>query len=398
MDILQRTLYGPAQPLRQTRKPAVPYASDELVDHANKVLATGSYNAKYALLTTNAVLPPSGGIKLAEIGINAVNTPNLNQPGGPTFGTFVNNSYSKLKIDGAANTVKFIRMRANAKNEIGALTFTVKSPSDLPTVASRQGWTPVWWLPWQDRHIVKIKILDKTAHPTIAFGPNIDPVANPGLFFTAAINGCSVIAVGATTAPSMYHGGLDGSNMAPRGANETTEDAWQRLVGRLGGGKNVQGVGKSEYVAELDPTATDVNARFTVKDAKTTRDADNFEQNLMARGNLTNVSVSPFGMVFGLRDDGGNWSMVLVKNANISYRRISVVSKKRFLRSPKAVNVVSGEVRQARTYDAHGNLNASAVVSTTEQAFNHCVALGYKPFFPGLGAVKMHDFNSIMVF
>ena len=368
----------------------MPYASDELVAFANKVLATGGYQAKHAFLTTNAVLPPSGGIRLAEIG-----------HAGANFGTIVDNSYSKLKIDGAANAVKFIRMRANAKNEIGALTFTVKSAADLPTVVSRQGWIPIWWLPWQDRHIVKMKILDKTANPTIAFGLGIAPVANPELFFTAAINGCSVIAVGQTGAPSIYHGGLDGDQMVPRGANETTEDAWQRLVGRIGGGKNVQGVGKSEYVAELDPTVTEPNARFTVNTFKTTRDADAFEQNLLQRGNLTNVSVSPFGMVFGLRDSAGDWSLVLVKNANVSYRRISVTSTKRLFRSPKITQTVQGEVRQPRTYDQHGDIlpaNPNVAVATNQQAYNHCVALGFKPFFPGLGAIKMFDMNQIMVF
>jgi hypothetical protein len=338
-------------------------------------------------LTTNAVLPPSGGIRLAEIG-----------HAGGNFGAIVNNSYSKLKVDGAANAVKFIRMRANAKNEIGALTFTVKSAADLPTTASRQGWTPIWWLPWQDRHIVKIKILDKTATPSIVFGPGIDPVPNPDLFFTAAINGCSVIAVGATSAPSIYHGGLDGDTMAPRLANETTEDAWQRLVGRIGGAKNVQGVGKSEYVAELAPTVADPNARRMNGAYKTTTDADNFEANLLARGNLTNVSVSPFGMVFGLRDGAGNWALTLVKNANISYQRISVVSKKRLFRSPKVTTTHVGEIRQPLTFDADGNAQPVLVASTTTQAFNHCVALGFKSFFPGVGAAQMHDMNSIMVF
>jgi hypothetical protein len=365
----------------------MPYASDELVSHANKVLATGSSTAKHVLLTTNAVLPPSGGIRLAEIG-----------HAGGNFGAIVNNSYSKLKVDGAANAVKFIRMRANAKNEIGALTFTVKSAADLPTTASRQGWTPIWWLPWQDRHIVKIKILDKTATPSIVFGPGIDPVPNPDLFFTAAINGCSVIAVGATSAPSIYHGGLDGDTMAPRLANETTEDAWQRLVGRIGGAKNVQGVGKSEYVAELAPTVADPNARRMNGAYKTTTDADNFEANLLARGNLTNVSVSPFGMVFGLRDGAGNWALTLVKNANISYQRISVVSKKRLFRSPKVTTTHVGEIRQPLTFDADGNAQPVLVASTTTQAFNHCVALGFKSFFPGVGAAQMHDMNSIMVF
>lgn len=364
----------------------MPYASDSLVAHANKVLSTGGYQAKSYLLTSTPVLPPSGGIRLAEIG-----------HAGEDFATVVNNSYSKLKIGNATDAVKFIRMRANAKNEIGALTFNVKSASELPDAASRVGWTPIWWLPWQDRHIVKIKILDVATTPVINFPLPIEPVANPNLFFTAAINGCSVIAVGATAAPSIYHGGLDGDTMVTRHVGETTEDAWQRLVGRLGGAKNVQGVGKTEYVAELDATPTDPNARFTVNGAKTTRDADAFEKNLIARGSLTNVSVSPFGMVFGLRDSTGAWQLSLVKNANVGYQRITNVTKKRFLRSAKTVQVIKGELRDDRFYDASGNLT-STNVSTVERKINTCVVLGYKPFFPGVGAAHMYDMNQIQVF
>lgn len=187
--------------------------------------------------------------------------------------------------------------------------------------------------------------------------------------------------------------------MKQRGANETTEAAWMRVVGRLGGAKNVQGVGRSEYVAELAPTLADPNARLTVNDEKTTQNALQFEQNLLARGSLTSIKVSPFGMVFGLRDATDNWELALVKNANYSYRSLHAVTKKRFVRSNKTVTVERGEVRQPLFFNADGSSNLNPQpVNTTDQAFNHCVALGFKTFFPGVGAVQMHNFNQINMF
>jgi hypothetical protein len=43
----------------------MPYVSDETVSWANRVLSTGSAAGRKAMLTTNAVLPPAGGIDLA---------------------------------------------------------------------------------------------------------------------------------------------------------------------------------------------------------------------------------------------------------------------------------------------------------------------------------------------
>lgn len=363
----------------------MPYASDETVKWANKVLSTGGFQARKAMLTTNPVLPPSGGITLAAITGHA----------GRAFDAVVKLNYSKLKIGAASDSIKFIKLRPNEKNEVGAMTFVMKNPDELPTVASRLGWTAVWWLPWQNSHVVKIKIRSKLTDPTIAMGLGVAPVDNPDIFFTAAINGCSVFAVGDTKAPSLYHGGVDGG-MTVRNPNETTEAAWRRLLGRIGSAKNIQGIGKSDYVSELNPNPADDDDRLRVNNFKTTTAANALEQNLLLRGNLTNISVSPFGMVFGLRDISNDWAMTLVKNAHVSYRRIHVVRKKRFLRSDKVRQVDRGEIRHARTYDAEGDVTTQ--VSTVEQASQYCVTLGFQDFFPGAGQVMMHNLNQITLF
>ncbi len=227
----------------------MPYASQQLIDQGNDTLATGTTQAKKTFIRTHPVLPPSGGIKTAAVG-------------GPNarFADVVTLDYSKLKIGAAADSLMFIRLRANEKNEVGALTFSMKSPADLPTTAARD-----------------------------------------------------------------------------------------------------------------------------------------FEAQQNLRGTLTNISVMPWGMVFGLRDATGQWSMTWVKNAFVMYHRIQTVTTKRFFRKDRQTTVQRGEIRAPRTYDADGNFTVG-VGNTTEQAINHCVCLGYQDFFPGTGQAQLYDQNQIQVF
>jgi len=363
----------------------MPYVSDETIRWANRVLETGSYHARKDLFIKNPILPPSGGISLVALG----------RPATDKFSDVVTLDYGKLKIGGAEESVKFIKLRPNEKNEVGAMTFVMKSPTELPDAPSRIGWTPIWWLPWQNKHIVKIKIRNVATDPTIAIGGGVLPVPNPAIFVTAAINGCSVFSVGDSKFPSLYHGGSDGE-VTVRAPTETTEAAWERLLGRLGGGKNVQGVGKSDYVAELNATPTDINARVKSGTYNSTNAAIALEQELARRGTLTNISVSPWGMVFGMRDTGGDWTMSLVKNAFVMYRRIKVTHKKRFLLKDKVITKHEGEIRDTRTYDADGNARIQANIN--EQAIQTCISLGYQDFFPGRNAATMYNLRTITVY
>lgn len=358
----------------------MPYVSDHIVSWANGVLRDGSAAARKAMLTSQPVLPPSGGITMAAVG-----------HAGADPDTVLTLNYSKLKIGAAADSIAFIKLRPNAKNEIGAMTFAMKRPADLPTVASRAGWTPVWWLPWQSKHIVKIKIRSRLTDPTIAFGAGVAPVDNPGIFFTAAINGCSVFAVGDSKSPSMYHGGSDGT-MTARGPGELTEDAWRRLIGRVGTAKNVQGIGKSDYISELNPTRADDDDRTT----NSTTASRDFEQRLLQRGNLTNLSVEPWGMVFGVRDVANDWTMTLVKNSLVKCQRINITRKKRTFRSDKIVTTHVGETRNDRFYNADGVLYNE--MATAEQPICNCFTLGWQDFFPGVGAAQMYDMTTANVF
>jgi len=362
----------------------MPYADQTTVDNANTTLATGTPPQRKTLLTTNPILPPSGGIRFRTVDPNAAK-----------FGDVVTGEYTKLKIGAASDSIAFIKLRPNEKNEIGAITFTIKTPAELPTNNDRAGWTAVWWLPWQSAHIVKIKIRSNVTDPVINCGNGVAAVNNPPIFFTAAINGCSVFAVGDTRSPSMYHGGVDGS-MRERGATELTEEAWRRLLGRTNPLRNVQGIGKKDYISEMKPQAQWANPLQA--DDKTDRTSFEtsasraFQTNLEQRGNLTNINVSPWGMVFGLRDAANNWEMALVKNCMLRYQKIQIT--KRFLRSDKVT--LLGETRTNRNYDKDGNMYGATVVQHPE--IQNCHTLGYQVFFPGAGAAQMYDLNNIVVY
>lgn len=362
----------------------MPYADQTVVDAANVTLATGSAAQRKTLITTNPIMPPSGGIRY-----KAVN------PAATDFKQVVKGDYTKLKIGAAGDSIAFIKLRPNEKNEVGAITFTIKTPAELPTAPSRVGWIPVWWLPWQSGHIVKIKIRSNVTDPVINCGVGVAAVNNPPIFFTAAINGCSVFAVGDTQSPSMYHGGSDGP-VTVRNPTELTEDAWRRLIGRAHTAKNVQGIGKHHYISQMknpgeweDPFAPDDKEDRTSYETAASR---NFAANLEERGNLTNVTVSPWGMVFGLRDAANNWQMTLVKNAFVKYQKIH--TQARFLRKPKVTEV--GETRTTRNYDADGNMYNPVVVQSPD--IQNCHTLGYQDFFPGVGAAQMFDQDNIVVF
>lgn len=348
----------------------MPYVSKQTVNASNIALSTGNYLQRRTLLTTQPVCPPDGVV------------------GGVT------SDYSKLKIGNAEDCIKFVKFRPVEKNELGAMTFVMKDAADLKTVASRAGWTAIWWLPWVSKHLVKIKIRSLAAMAQLQIAAD-DPIANPDLFFTAAINGCSVFAVGSADGPSVYHAGVGGA-MEQRLDHETTEAAWERLLNR----PNAMGVGKTDYVSELrSPTSRDGD-RITSGPLKikTTRAAAALEKQLAKNKYLSNVSVSPFGMVFGMRDANGDWTMSLVRNATISCQRLVVVdTKKRFLLPDKKITAKSTETFRDRTYDADGNVTKAALATNHSQAVN-TVVLGYQDFFPGRGVVAMRRPKQIQVF
>lgn len=163
---------------------------------------------------------------------------------------------------------------------------------------------PVYFLPWDDRgYIVKLRIPKLTRD-------------NPGpsIFFTAAINGCSVFVQGDPDSPTVYHAG--GST----GIKDPSEAArmWRQVLakhirdsatasarGSLGGEVN-----KTHYITS---TAT--------ASGKSTTTAEQYERELHRlldkKGSFRVEYVSPWGCVFGVRT-GNDWAFYLQENATVT--------------------------------------------------------------------------------
>lgn len=195
------------------------------------------------------------------------------------------------------------------KNEVGAF--------DLTTIDSTARGTPMYFLPWLSQRIIKIDI----------------PNGGPNIFFTAAINGCSVFVTGTARNPMVYHAGIDGDLKGDtyNGAFIDVKQAatasnaplfWRRLLKHLVAALNDAGilgeVNKHHYVRDLinnPKSIIDTNNKITVH-------ARQFEQTIRAQAGLTVTYCSPWGCVFGVRDNfNQNWAFYLQENVTIHYKR-----------------------------------------------------------------------------
>ena len=367
-------------------------ASATLITQANNIMAGRNTAQMLTFLTTTPVQPPSGGVAGLNVDAKARTTTGAN---------LGNVDYARIKLVYPIDRVAFIKFVGDPLFP-DTLSFHVKYGHELKTAASRNGYIPVWFLPWDSKRVLKLKIEDYAAPTLQPYGttpapvPGVDPLPNPSIFFTAAINGCSVFAIGDTRTPSMYHGGITGSleKQMPTAAfnalGGASEEVWRSLVegayfDNAGGvtpktaAQHKHGnfkaarhahfgeVNRSDYVAERTVTG-DVLSRGTLTDGSpklTTSKAIELEKKLGKKSGITEAEVSPWGAVFGLRDSTGSWSFYLVKNATISYKRY---------RWEKL-----GLIPYARTKDANTTYNV--------------INLGFLQFFPGAGQTHYRAFN-----
>jgi hypothetical protein len=187
--------------------------------------------------------------------------------------------------------IRYIDFKVTAsRNEPGALTFSgtkVKTPDSVP----------IYFLPWRSLHLVKMKIPELSArdYDRMEIQPNI--------FFTAAINGCSVFVKGGPTSPEVSHAGIDG---------KLARDAaqfWRDCLAKAGGAKGITGeVNKAHYTKDtsfVGPARTPLAADYM----RWLQDEH--------RQRFTISEVSPWGCVFGIRF-GRLWSFYLQENATVT--------------------------------------------------------------------------------
>jgi hypothetical protein len=176
--------------------------------------------------------------------------------------------------------------------------------TNTPTV----GWVPIYYLPW-----CPAKILDLTIPP-------LNPLANPAqpnIFFTAAINGCSIFIQGSKKNPTIFHAGGNPVNSAE---GRDSAKIWRQLVATLKDptkGRIKAEINKADHVTEwdLDPTKPRSTQRAL--------DYEGYLKTNYTMPTATIKSVSPWGCVFGVRDNQDNWNFYLQENATITVETIT---------------------------------------------------------------------------
>ncbi len=225
-------------------------------------------------------------------------------------------SYKKVAM---VNLVK--RDPSKPGNE-GAETVDV---SGSFTVDPDSDWVPAYYLPWDQDAIV---------HMTIPM-QGIRIGSDPDIFFTAAINGCSVFIQGTEESPTVYHAGGD----TGRG-NDMTRGAafWREVLTNFADtskGKFQTEVNKMDYIKTPGQVGSDGKL--------STANANEYERWLKDKYKKTlDVKfVNPWGCVVGYRN-GGKWRFYLQENATVAFiklrkegdqpAKLTIVSKPMVLR------------------------------------------------------------------
>jgi hypothetical protein len=166
---------------------------------------------------------------------------------------------------------------------------------------------PAYFLPWNTAGAVISLTIPRR-------GTRAAHLPDPDIFFTAAINGCSVFFDGQPDNPTIYHaGGSTWTSTAAEGAQ-----FWRDIMSDvLGGGAAFSEVNKTQYIA------TDGVKRGPLKTTQAAKDYEAWLDNNMA-DNLRIEDVNPWACVFGIRR-GDDWEMWMQQNTTIIY---TVLKKK----------------------------------------------------------------------
>jgi hypothetical protein len=179
------------------------------------------------------------------------------------------------------------------------------------TDAQKQELLPIWYLPWWEDRVTKMRILPANQMP--------GNMPNPSIFFTSALTGCSIFVKGPANSPTVYHAGFDSNRdyAANPKLDPNSITHWQMLFDRYSPNTPVRGeANKGQYLSEI-ANSPDLQAYLNY--LKTT-----------AKGNLEIRSLIGEGNVFGLRDAGtGNWTFYLQEVVTVQYRTFSI--RKRML-------------------------------------------------------------------
>jgi len=189
--------------------------------------------------------------------------------------------------------------------EVGAL--------DLVGIESVTRGADIYFLPWKPFRIIKM---------------TIPANAGPGVFFTAAINGCSVFITGNAQSPTVYHAGLEGElkdsydgdddDLRPAVNDGNSALFWRTLIKKLehlSNGDILGEVNRNHYVKRtIAPLAPSIISGDPITERGVAHETALSHQN-----NIDFKKLMVWGCVFGLRAPNGDWSFYLQENATAYY-------------------------------------------------------------------------------
>lgn len=232
---------------------------------------------------------------------------------------------SSLALTGPGNLVAYTKL-TKADNQYGEsknqynLFFYSKA---VAAVTGVDDYIAAYFLPWTSDHLTRIVIPPKV--PTRAgISDALRRQSDPDLFFTAAVNGCSVFVEGDPRHPTVYHAGTTENRSNPGDKNPfvagNARVHWTRLFDqqRLGGGA-YGSVHKDDYVNYLGTGTTPEALQYKAF----------LESEASTRMKIHSVTAE--GSVFGVRDPQGAWAFYLQKNIRFVYTRL--VKKKKLLKT-----------------------------------------------------------------
>jgi len=348
--------------------------------HAGYLAKYHAYNSMFAtqpmeFFRRYAVLPPSkaGGQTMTSQGSvwTDVSDEDTRAVTGGSHGSTAEVLWKSVPLSQRVVRINFEKKTTG--NEKEALTFTVGTTG-----------VPIYFLPWESLSIVSLAIPDAKG----AFYEPDDPDM-PGLFFTAAINGCSVFVKGDPFRPEVFHAGIDGDFASTTSAVEFWQDRMRTILAKQGPGGGHLGatreINKRDYIK--DPT---------FKDPTTTATASAFEDWLKHNQSdeFRVQAVSPWACVFGIRF-GRAWSFYLQENATATIMRyvkkssteMVALNASRTQRQMKGTGAaVTAESQKVKT----GPFSTTKTIYMTRQEVSR--PLQIREFFPnGGGLIRITD-------
>ena len=263
-----------------------------------------------------------------------------------------NGDYKQAKV---YRKIGNIRLDFSDPTWPGALTFDVKINPSADRI-------PCFFLPWFSKTLVHMVLPELKAGATAGHG-------NPDLFFTAAINGCSVFVTGGQHQPRVVHGGIDGGS-TPYG--DDAAGFWRDLVlaARAANGqqkKKMYEINKKDYVNQSG-----------IRGETGTKNSDRYKR-FLDRSPATGLqveSVEPWGCVFGIRKDR-LWTFYLQENVTINRYRFTPTTKKATFQRLVAKKSFFGKHKGYEVEEYEGE----EVVEVREEN-PVCKTMLIRPFFP----------------